>query len=389
MPSTPPFERTRRRRDGQTYNDGPHINRRWTPNTRRNYAAQPPSQQNLKALHERVAELASSALHPEDQKIPSEQRILYVLEQLDAIAHSLLDIHPNKDSPPSDREPSPKKSKDTTATSALLGSVNARRYPAFLSADSLLTLISTRAEDLMHAPSIFLTPAILRAYTNLQTLLDRPQTFPTIFHLYATKPSPSRTPSGELNQIPVKPHTAKSAIPPSVATLALDSAIRSHDLPLSIAIINTTFATPSHHRSKLLRHALLPSTLLALAPVSAYALATQFSLLQTTMTAPHATGIAFAGFLTYIGTVASLGYVVVTTANDQMDRVTWARGVPLWERWIREEERAAWDKVAGEWGFKDPGRRGEEEGGEWEVLREEVGRRGMGLDRVELMEGME
>ena len=81
--------------------------------------------------------------------------------------------------------------------------------------------------------------------------------------------------------------------------------------------------------------------------------------------------------------------MVVTTANDQMDRITWAKGVPLWERWVREEERAALDRVAGKWGFGDVERRGEEEGGEWEVLREAVGLRGMVLDRSELMEGME
>ncbi len=107
------------------------------------------------------------------------------------------------------------------------------------------------------------------------------------------------------------------------------------------------------------------------------------------MSTSYATGIAFTGFLTYISTVSVLGYVVVTTANDQMDRVTWAKGVPLWERWVREEERAAWDRVAGKWGFADVERRGEEEGWEWEVLREEVGARGMVLDRAELMEGME
>ena len=103
----------------------------------------------------------------------------------------------------------------------------------------------------------------------------------------------------------------------------------------------------------------------------------------------YATQIAFAGIMTYLATVSSLGYVVITTANDRMDRVTWAKGVPLWERWVREEERAALDRVAGKWGFQSAERRGEEEGAEWESLREFVGFRGMVLDRVELMEGME
>ncbi len=102
-----------------------------------------------------------------------------------------------------------------------------------------------------------------------------------------------------------------------------------------------------------------------------------------------ATNVAFAGILAYVGFTATIGIVAVTTANDQMDRVTWATGMPLRERWLREEERAALDRVAGAWGFKEPRRRGEEEGGEWEELREFIGRRGMVLDRVELMEGME
>jgi len=81
--------------------------------------------------------------------------------------------------------------------------------------------------------------------------------------------------------------------------------------------------------------------------------------------------------------------VAVTTANDNMDRVTWAPGIPLRDRYMREEERAAIDKIAGSWGFRENWRRGEEEGEDWDVLREWIGNKGMILDRVELMEGME
>lgn len=81
--------------------------------------------------------------------------------------------------------------------------------------------------------------------------------------------------------------------------------------------------------------------------------------------------------------------MAITTANDQMERVTWSQGMPLRERWIREEERAAIDKVAQAWGFNETWRRGEEEGDDWEVLREWVAARGMILDAAELMEGME
>jgi hypothetical protein len=40
------------------------------------------------------------------------------------------------------------------------------------------------------------------------------------------------------------------------------------------------------------------------------------------MTSAHAIGIAFAGFLTYLSTISVLAYVVVMTANDQIECVT-------------------------------------------------------------------
>lgn len=87
--------------------------------------------------------------------------------------------------------------------------------------------------------------------------------------------------------------------------------------------------------------------------------------------------------------VGSIGYVALTTRNDQMERVTWVIGLPLWERWVREDERAACDAVAQAWGFRERGRWGEEEGEKWEMLKEWLGIRGMVLDKVGLMEGME
>jgi hypothetical protein len=69
--------------------------------------------------------------------------------------------------------------------------------------------------------------------------------------------------------------------------------------------------------------------------------------------------------------------------------VTWVGGMPLRERWLREEERAALDKVAIAWGFKEEWKRGMETGLEWESLREFIGRRGMVLDASNLMQGME
>jgi cytochrome c oxidase assembly factor CtaG len=154
-------------------------------------------------------------------------------------------------------------------------------------------------------------------------------------------------------------------------------------------IIEAAYTTKAFQRAKFVRKGLLPATGLAVAPVAAYTIASQLAILQTTMDSAMATNVAFAGILAYVGFTATIGVVAVTTANDQMDRVTWAPGVPLRERWIREEERAAIDKVAGAWGFRESWRRGEEEGEDWDALREWIGQKSMMLDRVELMEGME
>ncbi|KAK3720445.1 hypothetical protein LTR37_003858 [Vermiconidia calcicola] len=380
-----PFELSKRRAGIRGQREKPQQTGGANLHTQRRYNAHT-SSQDLEALHARIDELSSSALKPEDQKLPSEQRVLYVLEQLDAIAHGLVDTGKATET---NRQKGTPRQKDTTATSALLGSVNARQYPAFLTKASLLNLISEKAEEMLRHTNIFITPAVLKSYIDLQTLLQQPSSFPDIFTLYATKPIPSLSSDGLVIYNQVSSHKINSAVPSDTANTALTAAITTHNLPLSIDIITSTFCTPAFKKNKSLRQALLPSTILTLAPVAAYTLSQQFALIQTTMSPGYATGIAFAGFMTYISTIAGLGYVVITTANDQMDRVTWAKGVPLWERWVREEERAALDRVAGKWGFEGLERRGEEEGEEWEGLREFVGLRGMVLDRVELMEGME
>jgi hypothetical protein len=58
-------------------------------------------------------------------------------------------------------------------------------------------------------------------------------------------------------------------------------------------------------------------------------------------------------------------------------------------RWIREEERAAFDRLALAWGFQKKARWGEEHGEDWEMLRDECGLRDMILDKTDLMEGMQ
>lgn len=343
------------------------------------------SSANLQAIHARVQELSGTVLKPTDGPIPPEQRVLYVLEQLEALANRVLeDAHTEAQQK---QRPTQGK-KQETATSALLGSVNARQYPAFISQASILNIISEKAEEIVRHQNVFITAAILKAYVQLQSLLHRPSSFPDVFDLYARKPAP-RAKGSSVEYSSPNPTNISAAIDSKTANAALESAIESHSLPLAIDVITTSFSAPAFKRAKILRQAAIPIAGLAVAPAAAYALSTTFSDYQQSMDAQTATGVAFAGIMTYVGAVSMVGYVAVTTANDQMDRVTWATGVPLWERWIREEERAAIDKVAGAWGFKDVAKRGDEEGADWDSLREWIGVRGMVLDRVSLMEGME
>lgn len=340
-----------------------------------------PTPDDLNATHARVQELASSVLRPQDSPVPAEQRTLYVLEQLDSLAKSLVDAK-------SINAASRQAKHGDTATSALLGSVNARQEPSSVTKAALLTLISQKAEQIMRHDNIFITPAILKSYTDLQALLHQPSSLPDVFSLYAHKPVPSAS-SNAVSYSPATPDRINTAIDPKTANAALSAAITAHDLPLATDIIETSFCTPSFRKAKVLRQALVPIGGLALAPVAAYSLASAFGAFQPMLDPQQATWMAFAGIMTYVSAVSMTGYVAITTANDQMDRVTWAQGVPLWERWVREDERAAVDRVAGAWGFKSMEKRGEEEGVDWEDLREWVGRRGMVLDKVELMDGME
>ncbi|PGH33536.1 hypothetical protein GX50_03608 [[Emmonsia] crescens] len=248
--------------------------------------------------------------------------------------------------------------------------------------------ISSMLNDFLRDPKIFISPDVLRQYTLMQAQLMDAEHFPEIFSLYATKPIPNDNGSTITYHKP-NPKTVKNAIPQELANIALDTAIEKKNLPLCLAIIDESFCKPAYYRSKIFRKAALPLAGLATAPTAAYAAASYISTLQTAMEPNTALWVSFSGILAYIGFTASIGMVAITTANDQMMRVVWIPGMPLRQRWLREEERAAMDKVAVAWGFKDPRRIGEEEGEEWESLREFIGMRGMILDKTDLMEGME
>lgn len=290
--------------------------------------------------------------------------------------------------------PSPSFEQKNGAASALLSlddSSNTRKIPlhklpSFV--QRMVDELSALAFSVVKHATVFITPEILETYTAIQVSLGKPESFPEVFDMYANKPLPLEG-SSPIQFKEQNPNKVSSAVPVAIANRALQTAIDAKQLEVAMGIIESTYTTRAFHRAKFVRKGLLPVTGLAVAPVAAYTLASQLAHLQTTMEAGMATNVAFAGMLAYIGFTATIGVVAVTTANDQMDRVTWAQGMPLRERWIREEERAAIDKVAGSWGFREIWRRGEEEGEDWDNLREWIGLRGMILDRVELMEGME
>lgn len=249
-------------------------------------------------------------------------------------------------------------------------------------------LVSTIAYNVLTDPKVYITPKLLLMYVNVQSLLGRPRTLPEIFHLYASKPvpQPDATPIRFSTPNAKKP---SAHIPLQVANTALTAAIKVKDLPLCFDIIENSVCAPAYRVSKFFRKAFVPISGAVLAPFAIHQLASQLSVYQSTMDTQMATNILFGGILAYVGFTATIGYVAVTTSNDQMDRVTWATGTPLHERWMREEERMLIDRVAVAWGFQQRSKRGEETGPDWEGLRELVGMRRMILDRTELMDGME
>ncbi|KAI4245415.1 MAG: hypothetical protein L6R40_002475 [Gallowayella cf. fulva] len=249
-------------------------------------------------------------------------------------------------------------------------------------------LISSTAYKVIKDPNIYITPKLLSTYVNVQALLGRPSSLPEVFYLYAYKPVPKP------KTIPVKytipnPNKPTAHIPLPVADAALTAAIKTKDLSLCFDIIHYSVCARAFWNSKFLRKALVPISGAVLCPFAVYKLAIELSPYLDTMEPTMAFNVLFGGVLSYVGFTATIGYVAVTTANDQMDRVTWVEGTPLYERYMREDERMLIDRVAGAWGFKQRSRRGEEEGPDWEALREWVGMSGMILDRTELMDGMQ
>lgn len=320
--------------------------------------------------------------------IPSEQDVLSTLLHCNRAA-SLALRNPTGHST---RKPT---ESDTAATSLLSldGSVAESEQP--LAAQALETShprnladhISQVSFEVVSHPTVDVTPKILKAYIAIQARLGRAETLPYVLSLYGSKPKPRQI-SGAIEYVSQDPDEAAKALESDVVEKALDVAIEAKNLDAAIGVIETTYATKAFMRQKLLKKALIPASLAATAPVAVYLAASNIAQLQSSFDQKTATVVAAAGMLAYVGFTGSIGLTALLTQNDQMKRVTWAPGVTLRERWLREEQRAALDKVACAFGFSQPHRFGEEQGPEFQVLRQFLLRKGMILDRVELMQGM-
>ncbi|KAF1941805.1 hypothetical protein EJ02DRAFT_454794 [Clathrospora elynae] len=247
--------------------------------------------------------------------------------------------------------------------------------------------ISKIAEDLIKHEKVFLSPNVLAVYIHLQRLLARPKTIPEALYLYANKPVPVEGSSPPKFSRP-SPKSAKQAIPADLADEALTAAIDAKDLSLALDVVDQTYRAPAWRRHRMITKMGLPATLMAITPLALYMIAQELSVYSGYIDPWTFKLYAFAGMSTYVMCTGTLGFVALTTNNDHHDRVVWRPGVPLLDRYFREDERAALDRIACAWGFKEVWKRGDEEGDDWEGLRQWVLLRGMVLDKPDLMPGM-
>lgn len=320
--------------------------------------------------------------------IPGEDETLKALRVIESAARQL--SYDAKSTAQTPKEPESQVENDNSATSSLLSldSKSSRAHPASVSI--AVDLLSTLAYKLIVHPPVYITQPILATYVSIQSTLHRPQTFSEIFALYASKPTPVPGSSDPIRYRIPNPNASTQAIPTDVADKALDAAIQAKDLELALDVIETSYAAHAFRRNKFVKKALPPLAVFGVGvPGGALALSLQLPLLSNVPDPLTNVLIGFTGIMTYSTAVAALGFVAITTANDQMERVTWSQGTPLRERWLREEERAAVDRVVMAWGFRERERWGEEEGVEWEELRDWAAKRRMWVDKVELMDGME
>lgn len=262
------------------------------------------------------------------------------------------------------------------------------RLPIDVKLEDAVERISHAAYAIISHANVEMTPELLELYVQIQAQLGRPESLPTVLEMYAHKPKPVLR-EGEIRYLAAKPNRAARAVEEGVADMALQTAIQAKHLDSALGIIEASYAMPAFRRQKLLRYGTAPAIGLATLPFGILGLASAYAAYwQNTMDLTTATHFAFAGISGYFICVGSLGVIAKLSHKDQMKRVTWTPGTPLRYRWLREEERAALDKVACAWGFKEAWRWGEESGPEWEGLKDHMGYKQMLLDRAEFLDGM-
>ncbi|KAF2018960.1 hypothetical protein BU24DRAFT_364327 [Aaosphaeria arxii CBS 175.79] len=346
--------------------------------------------ENSVSLNARLQKVEEQIAYIKDSpKVEGEEVILEVFHALQAIAEQAIEI----------RSGQPQRAKlnlRQSSAGAILSlnaddspSSGARRKRSTQASDNLPSpkYISELAVDLVKHPKVFISPSVLEAFVDLHKLIGRPQAIPEILHLYAHKPIP------ELGSSPPKfltpsPKGYKQAVPAPIAEKALSIAIDAKDLSLALSVIDYTYCAPAWRSYKLVTKVLPPSIVATITPVALYMIANEMSFYSGYIDPWTFKVYAFMGLFTYATCTGTLGFVAMTTANDHFDRVVWRPGMPLFDRWVREDERAALDKIAGAWGFKESWKRGDEEGEDWEGLRQWILLRDMILDKPDLMPGM-
>ncbi len=247
--------------------------------------------------------------------------------------------------------------------------------------------LSKVAEDFIRFATVYLSSDVLTVYVQLQRLLARPRTIPEAFYLYANKPVPIQD-SSPPKFSKANPKSAKQAIPEELADDALTAAIETKDMPLAMCVVDQAYCAPAWRRRRIIQKFGIPAFIYSLVPFGIYTLAQEASVYSNFLHPESFKWYVAVGFTTYVGCTSMIGYIALTTYNDNHDRVVWLPGTPLTERYLREDERAAMDRIACSWGFKELWRRGEEDGEEWEGLRQVIARKSMVLDKPDLMPGM-
>ncbi|KAH7414273.1 hypothetical protein DE146DRAFT_673880 [Phaeosphaeria sp. MPI-PUGE-AT-0046c] len=324
-------------------------------------------------------------------RIQAEAALVATLEELDQVARHTIAIRTQQ---PVRAKATIRQSSAGAILSGLSGDENAkaprtRAKARSFGLDALPTLsyLSKLAQDFINHEKVFLGPNVLGHYIHLQRLLNHPRTIPEALYLYANKAIPEEGSSPPKYAEP-SPKSARQVIPADLADDALTAAIEAKDMTLALTVVDHTYCAPAWRRHRMITKLGLPSALMGMAPFAIYMIAQELSVYSGYIDPWTFKLYAFAGISTYVACTGTLGFVALTTWNDHHDRVVWRPGVPLLDRYMREDERAALDRIACAWGFKEEWRRGDEDGEEWEGLRQWILLRGMVLDKPDLMPGM-